>query len=192
MDLQVLYYDALIFLLLLNGPLTKDFLIQRVVGLGLNPQAEGFKTSLRTVRGSQALRASSWPLLKLSRYGEALARIVENFINDMGLRVGPTLPALELMAAILRLDGRIELNSIYNAWDFVGGMTAEEARAFHADKGKTVSDYDTWLELGIGSGCIFWFEGHLFFLELPKKVHNQLIKSCTLFKELKQKLGEAS
>jgi len=192
-DLRVGYYDALIFLILKShGPLTKEFLIRRVIGLGVNADSEGFKTSLSDIRKSPTIKNSAWPMLKLSRYGLAVAKVTENHINSIGDRKGPWLPAIELMAAILRLDGRIELSTIFRLWDFVGGLTDEEAREFHAEKGKTLADYDTWLEVGIGSGVLFWYEGHAFLLALPNEVHKVLLKSSSSFQELESQLREPS
>jgi hypothetical protein len=191
-DLLFSFHDALILLLLAETPRTKQNLAIKLASLGLDLDTPPFRETLRHLRRTRATKKSRWPLLELNTYGKALAVVINYDINSVGCRRGPDLPATELLAAIIRLEGRVDLSALTGRWDLVGGLTLVEVKDFHATCANKGIDFDDWLNIGTSAGCMFWYEGHLFVLDLPSAAHNTLVRSSTLFDEFKDQLEEAS
>jgi hypothetical protein len=188
LDMIFTFHDAMILLMLEDQPLHKDFLARELVHYGLDPKSEGFKAAKQRLRRTTS-KTSAFPILKLNTVGYAMAGVLGEHIKDTFLPgKARQLPILELLAAVLRLEGRIDLSMLINDWSLIAALTLEDAKKMHVEKRDLLGlDFDQWLEIGVSAGVCFWFGGLLWFLQLPKKQHIKLLRGTTLFQTL---LGE--
>jgi len=182
-EVVVSYYEALILILLKkHGALSKQVLLEKVGGLGVDPGHPKIRAALTKIRKQGTLKQGAFPMLKLAGYGSMLAGITHVYVREaMAQRRCPTLVYL---AAVVRLGDRIAIDEDFGV--SVGKTLAEAKELYDGTKERlgdkalaSVLSFEDWVETGCNSGAGFWWDGKFFFIVMPRETQLDLLDACS-------------